>query len=209
MTFFVAVLQEVKPELLDRVLATMRGDFATSRRRHPGRRSSRIFQRLNQPNVLIALAEWDTQADYEALRRTPAYQQITLNADPPARIEHLTRLRSFIRMVTSPAVVGCAALTTPAEHAADLEAYMLGDVRHGVEAAPGLVGHEIFRVGNQPGHLLVVHGWRSIEDLERFRRTDGLTFEGRLSALRVVTERFTGVVAAQYSRHDPPPGGSG
>ena len=35
MPFFVAVYQEVSAEGLDEVLATMRGDFATSRRMHP------------------------------------------------------------------------------------------------------------------------------------------------------------------------------
>ena len=200
MPFFVAVYQEVTAEALDEVLATMRGDFATSRRMHPGRRATRVFQRLNYPTHLLALGEWDSQADYERLRQTEAYQQVTERADPPATIEYLTRLRHFARLTLPPSIVGCVTIAAPRENAEALEAFILDEVRLGVEGSLGLAAHEVYRVGDEGGRLLVVHGWRSIEDLERFRAGDRRRYEARLRELGAATDRLTGVVAVQYSR---------
>jgi quinol monooxygenase YgiN len=198
--FFVAVHQQVPAERLDEVLATMRGDFATSRRLHPGRRGTRVFQRLNQPTRLLAIGEWDSQADYEQLWRTPAYQAVTVHADPPARIEYLTRLRLFARMSMPPAVVGSVEITAPPECGAALEAFILGEVSQGVARANGVVSHEVYRVGQDGGRLLVVHSWRSLEDLERFRAGDRKLYNATFESLGAITERLTAVVAMQFSR---------
>jgi len=201
-SFFVAVFREVPADRLADVLSTIRGDFAASRRLHPGRRGTRLFQRLNYPTHLLEIAEWDTVAEYEQLRRTASYQAATVLSDPPARIEYLTRLRLFARMSVPAAVVGCVILTNPPEHAEALEAFVLGDARHSLEAAPGLVTHEVYRMGSGGDRWLVVHSWRTIEDLERFRAGDRQTFNARLQELGVTIERLTNVVAAELSRLD-------
>ena len=200
--FFVAVHQDVRPELLDQVLATMRGYFAQSYRAHPGRRSSRIFQRLGEPTSLVAVAEWDSERDFEKLRQTASYQQVTEQADPAARIETLTLLRSFVRMLRQPAYVACIRFTAPPENAEALEAVILGKVRRDVEASEGLLGHEVFRVGVRPGQLLIVHSWASLDDLEQFRARTRPRHRVLIQGLGTVTERFTGTIAVQYSRQD-------
>jgi quinol monooxygenase YgiN len=200
--FFVAVHQQVRPEHLDEVLVTMRGDFATSQRLHPGRRSTRVFQRLNYPTHLLAVGEWDSQDAYEMLKRTPHYRAVTVEADPPARIEYLKRIRIFARMAARPAIAGCVMLAVSSEHADTLERFLLDEVRWGVESAPGLISHEVYRVCQEPGRLLVVHSWRSLDDLESFRSTDRKRYDATLAELGVSTERLTGIVAAQFSRLD-------
>lgn len=202
MPFFVAVYQEVQPELLDQVLATMRGDFATSYRLHPGRRSSRIFLQLDRPTSMIAIAEWDSERDYERLRQTTGYQQVTEQADPPARIEPLTRLRSFARMSQQPAYVACIRFRAPLPQAQALETVILSDVRYDVESSEGLVGHEVFRVGQMPAELLIVHSWTSLDALEQFRIRTRPRHRVLIEGLGTVTERFTGTIAAQYSRQE-------
>jgi quinol monooxygenase YgiN len=203
--FFVAVHQEVRPELLDEVLATMRGDFAQSYRAHPGRRSSRIFQQLDRPTSLVAMAEWDSERDFEKLRQTPSYQKVTERADPPARIESLTRLRSFARMSRPPAYVACIRFTAPEENADALEAVILGEVRQDVESSEGLLGHEVFRVGVRPGQLLIVHSWASMDALEQFRAETRPRHRMLFQGLGTMRERFTGTIAVQYSRQDATP----
>ena len=200
MPFFVAVHQEVQPERLDDMLATIRGDFATSRRTHPGRRTTRVFQRINYPTHLLAIGEWDTQADYERLRESDAYQLSTVRADPPATIDYLKRLRYFARMSVAPTVVASITVSAPRRHAEALESFMLGLVPRGVETASGLVANEVYRIGEQPGRLLVVHSWRAIEDLERFRARDRSAYVAGLQALDAAFVRMTGVMAVQFSR---------
>ena len=202
MPFFVAVFREVPADRLDEVLAAIRGDFAASRRLHPGRRGTRLFQRLNYPTHLLEIAEWDSLAEFEQLRRTARYQAATVQADPPARIEYLTRLRLFARMSVPAAVVGCVILTSPRVHADALEGFILNDERQGVEAAAGLVTHEVYRMGPTSERLLVVHSWRTMDDLERFRASDRRQYDLTLNQLGVTTERLTNVVAAELSRLD-------
>jgi quinol monooxygenase YgiN len=198
--FFVAVQQEVQSERLDEMLATIRGDFATSQRSHPGRRTTRVFQRLSYPTHLLAIGEWDSQADYERLRQTETYQQATVRANPPASIAYLKRLRYFARLSASPTVVASVKVTAPRHHAESLESFMLELVPHEVESAAGLTSNEVYRIGDEPGRLLIVHSWRSIEDLERFRTRDRRGYVARLQELEAVSDRMTGVVAAQFSR---------
>jgi quinol monooxygenase YgiN len=198
--FFVAVYQDVQPELLETTLATMRGDFATSHRTHPGRRGSRIFQGLEQPTSLIAVAEWDSERDFEKLRCTPEYQRLTVQADPPARIEALTRLRSFARMSRPPSYIACIRFVAPEGRGEALESVILDDIRYDVEASEGLVSHDVFRVGKQPGQLLIVHGWTSLDALEQFRRRTRPRHRLLIEGLFVATDRFTGTIAAEYTR---------
>jgi heme-degrading monooxygenase HmoA len=200
--FFVAVFREIEPSRLEATLATIRADLAASRRLHPARRDARVFQRLNYPTHLVEIAEWDTPADYEHLRQTARYQEALASGSRPARVEHLTRLRLFARMSVPATVAGCVLLTVPARSAVALEAFILGDVRHGVEAAAGLVTHEVYRVEPEAGRLLVVHSWRTIEDLERFRAGDRRQYDAALRELGVTTERLTAVVAVELSRLD-------
>jgi hypothetical protein len=200
--FFVAVFREVPLDRLEATLAAIRGDFATSRRLHPGRRGTRLFQRMNYPTDLLEIAEWDSLVDYERLLRTPEYQALTVQADPPARIEHLTRLRMFARMLVPPGVVGCVMLTGPREHAEALEAHILSAHHLQAEASAGLVTHEVYRMGSALGRLLIVHSWRTIEDIERFRAGDRVEYEEAVRRFGVTTERLTNVVAAEVSRLD-------
>jgi quinol monooxygenase YgiN len=206
MPFFVAVDQEIPPHALDRTLTTIQVDFATSRAVHPGRRHTRVFQRLNQPGHLLTIGEWEHAADYERLRQSPRYRELVVAADPPARIEPLTRLRYFARMSLRPNVVACVIMDAPEGAADALRSYVLGETHQRIERSPGLLAHEVFQVGAAPGALLGVHSWRSLRDLERFRAEDGPGYGADLAELGVTVTRFTGLIAAQFSRFEEPIG---
>lgn len=200
MPFFVVVDQEFSPEALNRTLATIQVDFATSRALHPGRRHTRIFQRLNQPNHLLTIGEWEHQADYERLRESSRYRELVVCASPPARIATLKRLRYFARMSTRPSIVACVTMTAPRHAAETLHANVLRSTYPRIVQSPGLLTHEVYQVGTSPGSLLVVHGWRTLGDLERFRAGDGPGYGAVLAELGATVTRFTGAVAAQFSR---------
>jgi quinol monooxygenase YgiN len=202
MPFFVAVDQEHSPRSLERTLSTIQDDFATSRALHPGRRHTRVFQRLDRPSHLLTIGEWERQADDERLRQSPCYRELVVCADPPGRIEILSRLRYYARMSTRPSIVACSTMTAP-DHAAEaLRAYVLREIPSQIVQAPGLLMHEVYQLGANPGALLVVHGWRTLSDLERFRSQDSLGYHAVLSEFGVRVTRFTGAIAAQFSRLD-------
>jgi quinol monooxygenase YgiN len=206
MPFFVAVDQEIPPHALDRTLTTIQADFATSRAIHPGRRHTRVFQRLNLPTHLLTIGEWEHAADYERLRQTARYRELVVAAEPPARIEPLTRLRYFARMSMRPSIVACVMMDAPEGAADALRSYVLAETHQRIERSPGLLAHEVFQVGEEPGALLGVHSWRSLRDLERFRAEDGPGYGAALAELGVTITRFTGLIAAQFSRFEEPGG---
>ena len=78
-----------------------------------------------------------------------------------------SRLRYYARMSTRPSIVACSTMSVP-DHAAEaLRAYVLRETPSQIVQAPGLLTHELYQVGARPGALLVVHGWRTLIDLER------------------------------------------
>jgi quinol monooxygenase YgiN len=206
MPFFVAVDQEFSPQALDRTLTTIEADFASSRAFHPGRRHTRVFQHLNQSGRLLTIGEWEQQADYERLRQSSHYRELVVCADPPATIQPLTRLRYFARMSTNASVVACVQMSAPPHAADDLRAYVLRETPGQIVRAPGLLTHEVYQVGTSPGELLVVHGRRTLNDLQRFLEEDTGAYNLVFAELGVVLTRFAGAIAAQFSRLDDRPG---
>jgi hypothetical protein len=203
--FFVMVRHQVQVDRLDHVLTSMRTDFATSGRRHPGRRGTRVFQRLDSPTDLLAMGVWDVQDDYERLRNTRDYVANTVGATPPASIDYLKRLRMFARMSTTPAIYGCVTMEAPPSQGADLERHLLIDVSPPIEAATGLLLREVYRIGDEPGRALVVHGWRAPHEMEGFRFGESKRHDVWLEERRISISTFTGVMAAQFSRLETQP----
>ena len=205
MSFLVAIDQKLRPDCIAETLAAVQADFATSRNLHPGRRRTRVFQGIIDRSHLLAIGEWERAEDYHRLYRSSRYQELVVCADPPADIASLRRLRLFARMSIAPSIVACVTMTAPDSQAAAFRAYVLGGAPTAVEAAPGLLSHEVYQVGAAPGALLAVHGWRSLADLERFRTQAAPRHASAFARFDVTVERFTGVIAADYSRAEALP----
>ncbi len=204
MPFFVAIHQEVWPEHLDALLATIKGNLAASRILHPGRQGTRLFQRIGEPTRLLSISEWDGEAHFERFRQTPIFVETNAVSSSSLRVEPLERLRLLQRMDRRAVVVACATVTAPPERSADVEAVLLSDEHRAVERATGLIFREVFRSRAVVGHLLLVHGWASLADLERFRATESVRGAATLMELGATTDRFVGQIAAEYSAlHEP------
>lgn len=208
MPFYVAIYQQAWPEQLPQLLAAIKSSFAASRTATPGRQTARVFQRLNEPTTLLSVGEWDSQAAYEAHRSSPAFEQTMAVSGPPPDIEYLQRLHLFERMNERAVVVACVTILAPRESLAQIEEFLRGPAQLNMVATPGIVSRELYRgqAGQPVVRLLVVHGWRSLTDLERFRRADAPHFEGTLRSWGATVERFTGEIAAEYSRLERPDG---
>jgi len=199
MAFFVAIHQEAWPDRLEQLLSTIREHLAASLRVHPGRRSTRVFQRLGRPTQLLALGLWDTQAAFEQFRSSRTFVETIAVCGPPPRVEVLDQLRFFERMEHRAAVMACSTLTAPPANAAAVEATLLGEQHRAVERVEGLVCREVYRARDTAGHILLVHSWRSLADLERFRVGESVRGAAALQELGATTERFTGALAAEFS----------
>jgi quinol monooxygenase YgiN len=199
MAFFVAIHQEAWPDRLEQLLSAIRDNLATSTRAHPGRRSTRVFQQLGCPTQLLALGLWNDQAAFERFRRSQDFVEAVATCGPPPIIEPLEQLRLFERMEHRAAVMACSTLTAPPDQAAAVEAVLLSEQHRAVERVEGLVCREVYRARDTAGHMLLVHTWRSLADLDRFRAGEALRGEAALQQLGATTERFTGTLAAEFS----------
>jgi quinol monooxygenase YgiN len=195
--FFVAIYQEAWPDYEQTLLAAIRDNFA-ARARYPGRRSARVFQRLNDPTRLLTIGEWENQAAYLSLRQSPDFEETVATCGPPPTIEYLERLHLFHRMSQRPAVVTCSTIDAPIERMAQVEACVRGPL-HDPTMNPGLISSELYRPLGNPRRLVVVHSWRALADLERFRATDSPGLEHELTRLGGTVARFTGEIAAEFS----------
>ena len=211
MPFFVAIRQEAWPEQLPGLLAAIRKNFASSATNAPARHSARVFQRLNEPTSLLSIGEWTSQADYELHRWSADFQRAVESAGPRATVHYLDRLHHFERMNERAGVVACATITLPRDRLTEAEAFLLGPTRRNMVASPALVSRELYRFQEEVDgqrRLLVVHSWRSLQDLEHFRSADALQFEQRLREFGGSVERFTGQIAVEYVRAQHTEGGN-
>ena len=199
MVYFVAIHQEAWPDRVEELLDTIRANLAASATLHPSRRSTRVFQRLGRPTQLLSLGLWDSEAAFEEFRRSAIFVETSSRCGPPPRIEPLTQLRFFERMEHRASVMACSTLTTSPERAAAVESVLLGEQHRVVEQVPGLVCREVCREQASAGHILLVHHWQSMADLDRFRASEALRGEATLQQLGATTERFTGLLAAEFS----------
>ena len=206
MPFFVAIYQQAWPEHLSRLLTAIKSNFAASRTAAPGRQTARVFQRLNEPTTLLSVGEWDSQASYEAHQTSSAFRQTVSETGPPPTVEYLQRLHLFERMNERAVVFACVTILAPVDHLSAVEEFLRGPAQLNMIATPGIVSRELYRgsTDRPTVRLLVVHGWRSISDLERFRRADAPQFEGALRGWGATVERFTGEIAAEFSRLERP-----
>ncbi|MFN8635677.1 MAG: antibiotic biosynthesis monooxygenase [Chloroflexota bacterium] len=203
MVFVVAVHLEARPERLDDLLATVRASLSAARTLHPGRRSTRVFQRLGSPTSLLEVTEWTAEEAFERFRQGSEFAEIVAACRLIPEAEPLQRLRHFERMDQRVAVAACATITAAPELAASVEATLLSEAHQQIARADGLVWREIYRSQAATGRLLVLHGWRALADLERFRESGSQRGEAALAALGATTTRFTGTLAAELSSLQP------
>ena len=199
MPFFVAVHHSVRPGCREQRVESIRRDFAASPISHPGRKFARLFEHLNDETHLLAMEEWQSQPDFERHERSSPHLEALAASGPPPRVEALERLQHYRHMPHRPSALACTAISTPSDHAASVESFICDDERREALVAAGLVLRAVYRVVGISGRLLVLHGWKSVADLERYLDGPALATASALAAHGATLDQFTGQVAAEYS----------
>jgi heme-degrading monooxygenase HmoA len=197
--YFVAIHQEAWPDRVGELLSTIRESLASTSALHPGRRTTRLFQRLGRPTQLVSVSEWRDEAAFEELRQSSRFIKTNVVCGLPPRIDPLVPLRRFERMEQRIAVASCVSVTASAEQLAAVRALMLRDADWNVAAQAGLVSREVFQVRDEPRRFLIVRGWSTMADLERFRSAEAAEHDEVHRRLGSTVERFTGSLAAELS----------
>jgi quinol monooxygenase YgiN len=199
MPFFVMVRYEARPGRADDLLALIRDDFAASPAAQPGRRFARVFQALDEPAQLLAIEEWQDRAAYEQHAMTPAYVAALAAHGESAPADELERLQHYRHMPRPLTALSCAVLTIPPEQLERAERFVCDDERRDVLDASGLVLRAVYRIAGRPARLVVLHGWRTLDDLRAYTATSAYQMATSLASTGVLVEQFCGQVRAQYS----------
>jgi quinol monooxygenase YgiN len=199
MPFFVVVAFQARPGRVDTLLSAIRSDLAASASRSPSRRFARVYQHHSDATRLFAIEEWQQQADFDRYTNSVAYADAVIECTSAPRADALERLQHYRHMPHAPAFLSCATVTAPADRASDVEDFICDRQRRDALTADGLVLRAVYRVAGSPGRLLVLHGWRNLEDLQVFAETFDRSVASALTPLGATLEQFTGLIAAEYS----------
>jgi quinol monooxygenase YgiN len=199
MPFFVAVHHDLDPGRLDERIAAVRSDFARSPLAFPGRRFARVFAHLHEPTRLLGIEEWRNRDEFERHQASPSYLETLSASGPSPRSEALERLQYYRHLPHRPAALACTGIVVRPEWAGDVESFICDDQRRDVLITAGLVLRAVYRVAGSSGHLLVLHGWRSLEHLERYLGTLAVSLSATLAEYDATLDQFAGRVVAEYS----------
>ena len=198
MPFHVVVRMQAQAERLAEVLALVQREFSRPPAQGIGRHRGRLFQRLDAPTDLIGIIEWENQQRYDAYRSSTTHRAILDGLTGASHARYCQRLFSFERVMQRSEVTACALIDGPASEHARIQALVTQEGRAELLAAPGLIGHEVYRAQKGLSGYIVVHQWRTLADLERFRSENGVRHEAALAELSATIERFTGRLTAEY-----------
>jgi quinol monooxygenase YgiN len=199
MPFFVAVHHQVHPGRREQRVETVRTDFAASPVSHPGRRFARLFEHLTDRTRLLAMEEWQSPADFERHQRSPGYVEAIEASGLAPTFDVLERVQHYRHMPHSPSALACTAISMAPDRATEVEELICDEERRDALVAGGLVPRAVYRVVGSAGRLLVLHGWRSIDHLERYLGGSAVATAATLAARGATLDQFAGRMAAEYS----------
>jgi quinol monooxygenase YgiN len=198
MSFLVVVRMQARSERLADVLALVQREFGRPPSQRIGRRRGRLFQRLTTPTDLLEFSEWDSQEAYGLDRSSATHRAVLDSLEGASHARYCGRLVSFERALERSEVTTAILIDCPPAAGPRIEGFMLGEGRKALRDSVGLVSYEIYRTHKRPPSYIVVHQWRLLADLERFRVEAGTGHEAVLVDLGATIERFTGRLTAEY-----------
>ena len=205
MAFFVLMDRQIRPDRLDDVLGRIRERLRGPHSAQHGRRTSRVFQRLDAPTHLLTVSEWTDEEAFREFARSDVFAETDRIGGSPPTITPLLPLMRFEHMARRAAIASCVTVTATLENTPALRAYLIGPVHREFKTLSGIVGREVYEARDAHGTFLVVHSWMSLADLEEFRTTVAPRMDRVHDQLKTTMVAFTGSVAAQFSVFTPSP----
>ena len=156
------------------------------------RREAHVFQAIDDPSMLLYVAEWSDRVAFEIYRGQSGAN--TVEAAISAAGEYLIceRLVFFGNFAYRAHIVGCVIVDAPADASESVRNVLLPGGRWTIHGWPGLVHYTVFREHAGARRYVVVHGWQSEAALLAFREARveaGPAAFGRVGARLI---QFTG-----------------
>jgi heme-degrading monooxygenase HmoA len=165
---------------------------------HNGGRSLRVFQSVNDPDLVLGLSEWDSRELFFARHHDesgdPIPELLTLRATPPEY--------NFFHTISSREIWGAhaGAVVCTLIHGTPAIRPALQEMQAAITSQPGFVSRYTYEDADDPNRFLIVHGWETLDALER-ARDQASPAQRRLQELATAVERFAGVTRVERDRY--------
>src|SRR3954462_5503081 len=153
----------------DMIIAAAQHELKVRAVQPSARREAHVFQAVDDPGMLLYVAEWSDRFAFEIYRGQHGAN--TVEAAISAAGEYLIceRLVFFGNFAYRAHVVACGIVDAPSESAEAVRELLLPGGRWTTHGWPGLVHYTVFRELSQTHRYVVVHGWQSDAALKSFR----------------------------------------
>ena len=159
---------------------------------NPSRSTVRLFRKVNDPAVLLLLADWDSGAGVavgpEDVASTPAFDALCVGT-----IEHwMFRRRSIHESLCRPTAFDCALVLAPTAARNVVQTVSEQVLAPAVNALPGFVLRCTYQDVQNPDRLLTLQGWDSPAALQSFLQEMAPRLTTSLCRLGATVDRFVG-----------------
>ena len=138
----------------------------------PARLRLRVFQGLQQPDLLLTVSDWTSREATEAYLKTspvrPPLDALTVGKVDQGFYHELTAYEPLLAPV---AVASCTRVACARTAMMRVLSYMLEVTGPRLRAQPGLVMHALYQDEDRPSQFLSIRGYESVEAYEAVRRT--------------------------------------
>jgi hypothetical protein len=201
MTVTVVVRRRARAGADEALIALMSTTITRPHNRASAR--ARMFQGLDDPHVVLYLAQWASREEYLARDSTPPDDLDSLAEGAPERF-FCQQLDLFEVPGAHIALLGCTIIHAAPSAGAALITYLFERSGPRLRAAPGLALRAVYQDVDMPSRLFSLMGWSSAAELEAARRDLKPALVAPLLELGATMESFLGRARADVVRPGSP-----
>jgi quinol monooxygenase YgiN len=173
----------------------------------PGRRRLRVFQGVQQPDLLLVVSDWSSREAAETYLKTspirPPLDALTVGKPEHGFYHELTVYEPLIAPVV---VATCTRLACSRAAMTRLLPYLLEVTGPRLRAQPGLVLHALYQNEDRPTQFVSIRGYDSVEAYEAVRHGIAPRLDAGLRERGTRLTYFVGQPVADLA--SPPTGGT-
>lgn len=181
------------------LLVAMRSQMAQISPERQAEESGQVFQGLLDPRQTLYLATWPSREAYAGhLEQGPIDARLDpLCAEPPRRYL-LRRWVAYQNPRARATAVECVTVACPPGQHEILRTFLLRESGPRIRTQPGFCYRRIFQDLDTPDHLVIVRGWESPADWQRFRQDVEPAIDTAGQSIGAELERFVGVMHREF-----------
>jgi len=173
-------------------IAAARHELDVRAAQPPARREAHVFQAIDDPGLLLYVAEWSDRVAFELYRGQSGPETIEAAISAAGEYIICERLVFYGNFAYRANIVACGIVDAPAEASEAVREVLLPGGRWEIHGWPGLVHYTAFRETSRTHRYVVVHGWKSEAALRGSREATRPAASEQFRKVGATLIQFTG-----------------